>query len=168
MSTSDTVYLLISGATTVHRVPELAEGLRKRYTRIIIAQTPNSKLLVSPLTLTRIPGVQFIEGYMEQAMQPRAPVAPVVFAPCSFDSLNKLALGIADNLALSIAAEMLGWRQRVVVAVSVNEGLWGHPQTSASITRLRGWGVRVVDPQDDGQGLTLAPTSLIVAASVGG
>ena len=167
MPNADTVYLLVSGATTAHRAPELAEKLREHYTRIILVQTPNSKQVISPFTLSRIPGIQLVEGYLEREMLPRTPVAPVVFAPCSFDSLNKLALGIADNLALSIAAEMIGLRQRVVVAVSVNEGLWAHPQTSASTARLRGWGVRVVDPEHDGNSLMMASTARVIAAVVG-
>jgi phosphopantothenoylcysteine decarboxylase/phosphopantothenate--cysteine ligase len=167
MPAANTVYLLISGATAAHRAPELVDALRPHYARILIAQTPNSKQLISPATLARGQGVLLVEGYLQQAMQPRAPIAPVVFAPCTFNSLNKLAHGVADNLPLSIASEMIGRRERVVVAASMNEGLWAHPQMGASVGRLRGWGVRVLDPQDGGQGLTLAPTAHIVAALTG-
>ena len=37
-----------------------------------------------------------------------APYGVVLFAPCSFNSLNKLAHGIADNLPLSLVAEAIG------------------------------------------------------------
>ena len=49
-------------------------------------------------------------------------------APCDFNSLNKLAQGIADNLALSVVAEAIGRRTPVAVAISVNAPLWAHPR----------------------------------------
>jgi len=157
------LYLLISGAVTAWRAGEIATALRPYCERILIVQTPNSRQTVSPLTLARIPGGVIIDAYLDQVLQPHAPSAPVVFAPCSFNSLNKLAGGIADNLALSICAEMIGLRMPVIVAVSVNEGLWAHPIACASVMRLRDWGVTVMPPRDDGNGLTLAPLSEIVA-----
>jgi phosphopantothenoylcysteine synthetase/decarboxylase len=87
----------------------------------------------------------------------------VLVAPCSFNSLNKLAAGVADNLALSLTAEAIGRGTPVVVAVSVNPPLWRHPRAAASMATLREWGVSVVEPTDSGEGLRLAPTSVILA-----
>jgi phosphopantothenoylcysteine synthetase/decarboxylase len=83
-------------------------------------------------------------------------------APCSFNSLNKLAAGVADNLALSLTAEAIGRGTPVVVAVSVNPPLYAHPRTSASIAALRSWQVSVLEPVDSGQGLRLAPIEAIL------
>jgi phosphopantothenoylcysteine synthetase/decarboxylase len=167
MARYPTQYLLVSGAVTAWRASEIAKALQSQAERILLIQTPASRQVVSPLTLSRIQGAVLVDGYLDSVLQPRAPIAPVVFAPCSFNSLNKLAHGIADNLALSICAEMIGRRQPVVVAVSINEGLWQHPMARASVAALLEWGVRVLPPQDDGQGLTLAPISDIVNALAG-
>lgn len=164
MPQPSTIYLLISGAVTAHRALELHAALQPHFERVITAQTPRSMQIISPLTLARLPGSIVVSSYLDQALQPRAPVAPVVFAPCSFNALNKLALGMADNLPLTLAAEMIGLRQRVVVAVSMREGLWQHPVVPQAIATLRGWGVRVVEPRDLGKGLMLAPTDDIMAA----
>ncbi len=157
------LYLLISGAVTAWRAGEIASALRPYCDRLLIVQTPGARQIVSPLTLSRIPGGVVIDAYLDQALQPRAPGAPVIFAPCSFNSLNKLANGVADNLALSICAEMIGLRMPVIVAVSVNEGLWAHPVVRTSVATLSDWGVRVLAPRDEGNGLTLAPINEIVA-----
>ena len=87
----------------------------------------------------------------------------MLVAPCSFNSLNKLAAGIADNLALSLTAEAIGRGTPVVVAVSVNEPLWRHPLTRASVATLRSWHVSVVEPRHEGSGLRLAPSAVILA-----
>ena len=110
----------------------------------------------------RIPKNHVVESYFDERILPRPTPGPVVFAPCNFNSLNKLAHAIADNLALSITAEMIGFGQPVVVALSLNAPLWNHPQAKASVATLRGWGVRVVEPQDVGEGLIMAPTDVVL------
>ena len=89
----------------------------------------------------------------------------VLFAPCSFNSLNKLAHGIADNLALSVVAEAIGRRTPVIVAPSLNQPLLDHPQAQASLRTLPTWGVTLVPPVDTGEGPRLAPTAQLLDAA---
>src|SRR4029434_8195858 len=102
-------------------------------------------------------------SYFDEAILPRPPLGLVLVAPCSFNSLNKLASGIADNLALSVAAEAIGRGTPVLVAPSLNEPLLRHPRTSASMATLRDWGVSVIEPVDSGDGPRLAPDDVILA-----
>ncbi|MFN3706568.1 MAG: flavoprotein [Thermoflexales bacterium] len=159
-----TIYLMISGAITAHRASEIAAALSAHDERLIAVQTPNAIKLISPTTLARIERVELVESYFDPRIRPRPPRGSVLFAPCSFNSLNKLAAGIADNLALSITAEMLGFGERVVVGISMNEPLFNHPATQRAIATLQSWGVQVVPPRDTGSGLMLAPTEELIAA----
>ncbi len=61
-----------------------------------------------PLGFEPIPGHRIVESYFDDAILPRPPDGLALVAPCSFNSLNKLAAGIADNLALSTVADLLG------------------------------------------------------------
>ena len=88
----------------------------------------------------------------------------MLFAPCSFNSLNKLAHGIADNLALSVVAEAIGRRTPVIVGPSLNAPLLNHPQAQASLKLLPNWGVTIVPPVDQGEGPRLAPTAALIDA----
>jgi phosphopantothenoylcysteine synthetase/decarboxylase len=88
----------------------------------------------------------------------------VLFAPCSFNSLNKLAHGIADNLALSVVAEAIGRRTPVIVGPSLNMPLLAHPEAQASLERLPRWGVTIVPPVDEGEGPRLAPSAQLLDA----
>jgi phosphopantothenoylcysteine synthetase/decarboxylase len=76
----------------------------------------------------------------------------VLFAPCSFNSLNKLAHGIADNLALSVVAEAIGRGTPVIVGPLLNAPLLNHPEARASLGKLPTWGVIIVPLVDEGQG----------------
>ena len=163
---SGTVYLMFSGAISAFRVPEIVAALCTRYERVLTVQTPNSMRVVSPLELARVRGNAVVSGYFDPQILPRPTPGPVLFAPCSFNSLNQLAAGSAENLALAITAEMIGFGQRVVVGLSVNEPLFAHPIVRRSIETLRSWGVRVVEPQDTGRGLMLAPIDALIAALI--
>jgi phosphopantothenoylcysteine synthetase/decarboxylase len=155
---------MISGAATAYRAPEFVTALSEKYERVITVQTPNALRLISPHDLRRIPNNNLVESYFDERILPRPTPGPVLFAPCNFNSLNKLAHGIADNLALSITAEMIGFGQQVVVALSLNEPLFAHPIVRQSIAALVSWGVIVVEPQDAGQGLMMAQTEMVLKA----
>ncbi len=162
--TLDLAYLVISGATTASRAPELVAGLRARFPRVLALMTPNATRVVSPRDLSTIEGNQLVESYFDPAILPRPPFGLVLFAPCSFNSLNKLAAGIADNLALSVVAEAIGRRTPVLVAPSLNQPLLDHPVASRSLAALAEWGVAIIPSEDHGEGPRLAPTEVIMAA----
>lgn len=161
-----TIYLIVSGATTARRAPALAAALASHAETILAVLTPNATRVVSPRELALVPGVRVVESYFDAAILPRPPDGVVLVAPCSFNSLNKLAGGIADSLALSVAAEAIGRGSPVIVAASLNDPLWAHPITRESIARLRSWGLIVIDPvprPGDGY-LTMAPDEVLVDA----
>ncbi len=156
-------YLIVSGAGTARRIPELIEQLGPSVPNLITVLTPNAPRVVSPRELALVPDHRLVESYFDEAILPRPPDGVLLVAPCSFNTLNKLAHGIADNLALSITAEAIGRRTPVIVAVSVNDPLWAHPRTKLSVDELRSWGISVIEPLPDDRGmLTMAPNSAII------
>ncbi len=161
----DTVYLVLSGTTTAARCPEILRGLvGLGFSTVIALPTPNASRTIAPRDLADVPGAQVVQSYFDLAIRPRPPHGVVLFAPCSFNSLNKLAQGIADNLALSVAAEAIGRRTPVIVGPSLNQPLLDHPQAQGSLKTLPTWGVTVVPMQDEGDGPRLAPTPALLAA----
>ena len=161
----DVVYLVLSGTTTAARCPEiLRELVALGFGTVIALPTPNASRVIARRELADIAGAQVVESYFDLAIRPRPPRGVVLFAPCSFNSLNKLAHGIADSLALSVAAEAIGRKTPVIVAPSLNQPLLDHPEAQASLRRLPEWGVRIVPPVDEGEGPRLAPTETLLDA----
>jgi len=161
----DTLYLIITGAGTARRIPALLPELNRLATQVITVLTPNAERVVSPRELSLIPGHHVVESYFDGLILPRPGQGVVLVAPCSFNTMNKLAAGIADNLALSIAAEAIGRHTPVVVAVSVNAPLWAHPKSAESVTILRQWSCDVLDPVQFFDGVTLASDEQILEAT---
>src|SRR5437016_4915697 len=159
----DVAYLVVSGTSTAARCPEiLRELVGLGFSTVIAIPTPNAARVVAPRELADIEGVQVVQSYFDLAIRPRPPRGVVMFAPCSFNSLNKLAHGIADSLALSVTAEAIGRGTPVIVGPSLNAPLLNHPQAQASLKTLPGWGVIIVPPVDEGEGPRLAPTAQLI------
>ena len=163
--TFDVAYLVLSGTTTAARGPEILRALvGLGFSTVIAIPTPNAARVITARELADIPGAQVVESYFDLAIRPRPPRGVVLFAPCSFNSLNKLAHGIADNLALSLVAEAIGRNTPVIIGPSLNQPLLDHPEAQASLKKLPGWGVIIVPPVDAGEGPRLAPTEQLLAA----
>src|SRR5690348_16885229 len=161
----DVAYLVLSGTSTAARCPELLRGLvGLRFSTIIAIPTPNASRVIAPRDLADVEGVQVVESYFDAAIRPRPPHGVVLFAPCSFNSLNKLAHGIADSLALSVVAEAIGRGTPVVVGPSLNAPLLNHPEAQASLATLPAWRVQIVPPVDLGEGPRLAPSAQLLDA----
>ena len=158
-------YLVLSGTTTAARCPELLRGLvGLGFSTVIAIPTPNASRVVALRDLADVAGAQVVESYFDLAIRPRPPRGVVLFAPCSFNSLNKLAHGIADSLALSVVAEAIGRGTPVIVGPSLNAPLLNHPEAQASLSKLPAWGVTIVPPVDEGEGPRLAPSAVLLDA----
>src|SRR5438445_13814476 len=161
----EVAYLVLSGTSTAARCPEiLRELVRLGFSSVIAIPTPNASRVVARRELADVEGAQVVLSYSDLAIRPRPPRGVVLFAPCSFNSLNKLAHGIADNLALSVVAEAIGRGTPVIVGPSLNAPLLEHPMAQASLRTLPGWGVTIVPPVDEGEGPRLAPTERLLDA----
>ncbi len=70
-----------------------------------------------------------------------------VIAPATFNTINKLAHGISDTLALGLLNEAIGLGLPIIAVPWPNVHLARHPVFRRSVPVLREWGVRVIlDP----------------------
>lgn len=90
--------------------------------------------------------------------QPRLPGQPkpyplpegFLFVPATANSLAKLALGIADNQALSNLGEALGAHLPLVVRPQAGQAQRDHPAFAGHLTTLASAGARIADgPAED-------------------
>ena len=69
----------------------------------------------------------------------------LVVAPCTANTLAKLALGLADTVLTEAA---LAHRGPTIVAPAMNPRMWTHAATRANAELLRGRGVELVGPDE--------------------
>ena len=157
-------YLIVTGASVARGTPEVLRALAPVAGRLLTLLTPGARRVISPRELALVPGHQIVESYFDAAILPRPAPGVVVIAPCTFNTLNKLAAGITDNLALSIAAQAIGRHTPLIVAIAVNIPLWTHPRTQESAATLRKWGCTVLDPVTADGTVAMASPETIAAA----
>lgn len=161
MPDESSLFLFVSGAGTCTQVPKLIRRFVEHGMTVYSVLTPNVAQVTAPATLMDVSGNYWIHAYRQPPLD-RYPFGTLLVAPCTFNTFNKIALGLADNLATAMIADGLGAGNRVVIAPSMNRGLWSHPQTAASLERVERWGCEVVLPQITDTGVTMAPIDKIV------
>ena len=163
MANKQDIFLFVSGAGSCVQVPDLIRALVAEQFTVYSVLTPNVALVTVPAPLMEVPGNIWVHSYRQVPLD-RYPFGTLLVAPCTFNTFNKIALGLADNLATSMIADGLGAGNRIIIAPAMNRGLWSHPQTKASLTRLQSWGCEIVLPTIIEQRVTLAPIPDIIHA----
>ncbi len=158
------IYLIVSGASAARCVPGLIEELAEIDLPVYTLLTENAGRILSPYHLADIEGHTLIDSYFTDALLNGREPGLTLVAPATFNTLNKIAQGIADTLAHSLVAEAIGAGWPVIVAHSMNPALAAHPQVAQSLKNLHRWGVTVVEPHLEGDVLMMASTDEIIAA----
>jgi phosphopantothenoylcysteine decarboxylase len=79
-----------------------------------------------------------------RGLRPPRPHA-VVACPITFNSVNKLAMGVADTPALTVLCEALASNAPLLLVPMVSTTLWNHPAWSRNLELLAGAGAAFLD-----------------------
>jgi phosphopantothenoylcysteine decarboxylase/phosphopantothenate--cysteine ligase len=137
------VLLGVSGGIAAYKACELCRLLVKEGHDVVPLVTPGAERFVTAETfraLARRPPGDDLYLHLTRADL-------LVVAPCTANTLAKLAHGLADNVLTEAA---LAHRGPVLVAPAMNPRMWSHPATRANADALRARGVVLVGP-DEGE-----------------
>jgi phosphopantothenoylcysteine decarboxylase/phosphopantothenate--cysteine ligase len=133
----------VSGGIAAYKACELTRLFVKAGHEVIPLVTPEAERFVRAETfyaLARRPPGEDLYAHLTRGDL-------LVVAPCTANTLAKLAQGLADNLPTEAA---LAHRGPVLVAPAMNPRMWAHPATRANVELLRARGVELVGP-DEGE-----------------
>jgi phosphopantothenoylcysteine decarboxylase / phosphopantothenate---cysteine ligase len=137
------VLLGVSGGIAAYKACEVCRLLVKGGHDVVPLVTPAAERFVTAETfraLARRPAGD--DAYLHLT---RADL--LLVAPCTANTLAKLAHGLADNVLTEAA---LAHRGPVLVAPAMNPRMWSHPATRANAETVRARGVVLVGP-DEGE-----------------
>jgi phosphopantothenoylcysteine synthetase/decarboxylase len=159
------LYLVISAAPAPEGIPALIGALQAAGWRVAAFSTPMGTRFADVAELERLTGQPVRSEYRMPGTGAPVPPADVVLAcPLTFNSVNKLAHGHADNFAVSLLCEMAGYSVPVVVVPHCKPQLASHPAFRASLGTLREMGVTVLFDPDAPYERRLPAWSEVVAA----
>lgn len=142
------LYLIVSGAPAPEGVPALVAQCQDAGWSVLVFATPHGMRFVDHEKVESLTGEPVRAEYRMPGEAKGLPPAKAVLAcPLTFNSVNKFAHGHADNFAVGLLCELLGYGIPVVVVPHCKPQLATHRAFSLSIAALREMGVTVLfDP----------------------
>jgi len=137
------VLLGVTGGIAAYKACELCRLLVQRGHDVVPLLTPGAERFVSAETfraLARRPPAEDVYPHLTRGDL-------LLVAPCTANTLAKLAHGLADNVLTEAA---LAHRGPLLVAPAMNPRMWSHPATRANADGLRARGAVLVGP-DEGE-----------------
>jgi len=144
------ILLGVTGSIAGYKAVDLASKLAQASAQVDVILTSAAEKFITPLTFQSVTGRK---AYTDQDLWGNeAHVLHVgfgktadllVIAPCTADTIAKLAHGIADNL-LTVTA--LAAKCPLLIAPAMDGGMFDHPATQENLAKLKERGAIVVGP----------------------
>jgi phosphopantothenoylcysteine decarboxylase/phosphopantothenate--cysteine ligase len=166
------ILLGVTGSIAAYKGAELASKLTQAGAEVDVILTPAAEKFITPLTFQSLTGRKaFTDAdlwggqahILHVGLGQSADL--LVIAPCTANTLGKLAHGIADNL-LTITA--LAARCALLIAPAMDVGIYANPATVDNVRILSERGVASAGPEEgrmasglEGKGRLVEPVELL-------
>ncbi|WP_428963114.1 flavoprotein [Micromonospora fluostatini] len=150
--TGSHLQIVVCGAGPTTDVAHLVHAAHAQTWTAAVTATPNAMNFLNTPAIEELTGTAVRSSYRAAPGARRSLPAPdaLVIAPATFNSINKIALGLADNYAMTSVAEMIGRRVPTVIVPFANAALAARLPFRRAVASLRDEGVHViVGPEHD-------------------
>jgi len=166
------ITLGVCSSVSIYKACEIIRGFQKKKFQVQVILTKNASRLISPLLFSSLTGQRaLVDPFDEEYSDKIAHVdlaketSLLLVAPATANMIGKFASGVADDFLSTLYTAA---RCPVLIAPSMNEAMYLHPQTQQNIQKLKALGVKFVDPEkgylackDTGWGRLAAPEKIV-------
>lgn len=152
MNTNRLIVHGVTGSIAACKAVEVTSLLTQGGARVRVVMTRDAQRFVTPLafkTLSRNPVITDLydedEGWRPSHIAVADEAALLLIAPCTANTIARLARGMADD-ALSCIALALNPGIPLVIAPAMNGKMWKHPVTQENVRMLRDRGAEFIGP----------------------
>ncbi|MDC3231360.1 bifunctional phosphopantothenoylcysteine decarboxylase/phosphopantothenate--cysteine ligase CoaBC [Candidatus Pelagibacter sp.] len=145
------ILLIISGGIAAYKSLELIRLLKKDGVSIKTILTKSGAEFVTPLSITSLSQSKVyqdlfsIENEAEMDHISLSRWADlIIIAPATANTISKLANGISDDLASTVA---LASNKKIFIAPAMNVRMWEHQSTKQNITKLKTYNYELIGPE---------------------
>ncbi len=142
------VLLGVSSSISVYKVCDLIRELRRREHEVRVIMSPFSEKFVGRLTFDTLTGYKTYTDWEDDPLIhiSLARWADVfMVAPCSMNTLSKIALGLGDNL---LTTTVLAYQRELLIAPAGNVQMYKNPVVQEHIAKLRELGHMIIEPEE--------------------
>lgn len=147
--TNRRILLGITGGIAAYKIPHLVRLIAKAGNTAQVVMTDNARNFVAPMTLATLSGRKVLTDSDFDETIPHIKSAQwaevFVIAPCTANTLAKIAHGTSDNLLTSTVTAA---SCPVLVFPAMNEHMYMNAAVQENIETLKRRGIFVADPED--------------------
>ena len=164
------ITLCVSSSISFYKAFEILSLLRRANAKVRVAMSEQTLKFCSPLAFEALSGECVLVGDNKPlAHIEYAKCDLMIIAPATANTINKIALGIADNAMLSC---ILACRAPKLIAPAANTAMLENPATQNSLKVLKERGFMVVNScektlacGDVGKGALASPKDIVLSAA---
>ncbi len=146
------IVVCVTGSVAAIETPKLVRELRRRGAKVYCAMSKSAKQIIHPDVLewaSENKVVTKITGKVEHvklAGQVPNKADLVVVAPCTANTIGKIAAGIDDTPVTTIVTTAFGSKIPIMVVPSMHISMYRHPIVVQNISKLESFNVVVAKP----------------------
>ena len=161
------IVLAVTGSIAAVETIKLAHALRRRGAVVQPVMSEAAARIIHPDSLTYACGRESIiriSGLVEhvQYCGDEHEADLLLIAPCTANTLSKIACGIDDTPVTTFATTALGSRMPVILVPAMHHAMFRHTGVMENLDRLRNWGITLVGPRIEEGKAKIAEISDIV------
>lgn len=140
------IILAVTGSIAAYKTPQLVRLLKKAGAEVQVLITAAGGKFVSELSLATVSGKAVLADVADGSTWNNHVALglwadAMVIAPCSANTLAKLAHGLCDNI---VSAVYLSARCPIFIAPAMDEDMWKHPATRANLATVKKYGNNII------------------------
>jgi phosphopantothenoylcysteine decarboxylase/phosphopantothenate--cysteine ligase len=161
------IVLGVTGSIAAVDTIRLAHALRRRGCEVTGVMSGAACRILHPDALTYATGndtIISLSGRVEHVLYcgEGGQADLLLIAPCTANTLCKMAGGIDDTPVTTFASTALGRGMPVIIVPAMHESMYNHSGVKECLARLKGWGVVIVPPRIEEKKAKIAETGEIV------
>lgn len=162
------IILGVTGSIAAVETVRLAHALRREGAMVVAVMTAAARGIIHPDALCYATGNEVITaltGRVEHVTWcgDDGSADLLLIAPCTANTIGKVAAGIDDTVVTTFASTALGRGMPVVVAPAMHHSMFRHPAVIENIRRLESWGITIVPPRiEEGKAKIAVPEDIVL------
>ena len=146
------IVVAVTGSIAAVEVVKLIHSLRRCGAAVQPIMSHAASGIIQPDALTYASGRETItrlSGWVEHITScgEGGSADLLLIAPCTANTISKIACGIDDTPVTTFATTALGSQIPIIVVPAMHYSMYRHPAVIENIAKLKAWGVEIVDPR---------------------
>nr|WP_320161237.1 bifunctional phosphopantothenoylcysteine decarboxylase/phosphopantothenate--cysteine ligase CoaBC [uncultured Methanoregula sp.] len=161
------IVVAVTGSIAAVETVKLIHALRRRGAVVQTVMSNAAEGIISPDALTYASGrdaITRLSGRVEHVTfcGDGGSADLLLIAPCTANTLSKIACGIDDTPVTTFATTALGSGKPVLIVPAMHHSMYRHPALGEHIRKLKNWGVGIIEPRIEEGKAKIADTEEIV------